>query len=167
MKKLNIIKELSNWIFKVEKVVAMILCTVMLSSLSAGVVFRYVLKSPLVWSDEVAILCLVWITFIGGSMGVKLNNLAAITFLIERLNDKPRKIFTLLGIIITLLFVGTIVYISFGWLSSPNIALQKTASIGMPMIYGYLSIPVSFSFMLVHLVDLIFSNLKSKGGAET
>lgn len=163
---MNIIRTLSDTIFKVEKLIAMILGAMMLFSLGAGVVYRYVLKAPLVWSDEVAILCLVWITFLGGSMGVKMQNSAAITFLMDALKGKLRIILLSIGILITMLFVGTIIYISFGWLSSPNIALQKTASMGLPMIYGYISVPICFSFMFIHLIDVMLSTFKNGGGVQ-
>ena len=63
----------------------------MLFSLAAGVVYRYVLKSPLVWSDEVAIFSLIWLTFIGGSMSVKLGRTAVVTIFVDKFTGKVKK----------------------------------------------------------------------------
>jgi TRAP-type C4-dicarboxylate transport system permease small subunit len=145
---------------------AILLGALMLFSLAAGVLFRYVFSDPLVWSDEVAILCLVWITFLGASMSVKQHNSPAITFLMDKLSGTPRKILLIIGMIITLIFIGTVIYISFGWLSSPNIAIQKTASLELPMIVGYLSVPVCFICMFIHLIEIILSTFKDSGGVK-
>lgn len=164
---MNIIRMISDTIFKVEKLFAMLLGALMLFSLAAGVLYRYVLSTPLVWSDEIAMLCLVWITFLGASMGVKMQNSASITFLMDRMKGTPRKVLLTIGFVVTLIFVGTVIYISFGWLSSPNIAIQKTASMGLPMIYGYISVPICFICMFIHLIDTTLSTLKNDGGVQT
>ena len=115
------------------------------------------LNAPLVWADEVAILSLVWITFIGASMGVKTQSSAAITFLVDRLSSTSRKIVITIGNVFTLIFIGTIIYLCFQWLSSPNIAVQKTDTLELPMIYGYISVPIGFICMFIHLISITLS----------
>jgi TRAP-type C4-dicarboxylate transport system permease small subunit len=164
---MNIIRNISDAIFKIEKIFAILIGALMLFAIAAGVLFRYVLSAPLVWSDEVAILCLVWITFLGASMSVKKHNSPAITFLMDKLSGTPRKILLIIGMMITLIFIGTIIYISFGWLSSPNIAVQKTASLELPMIVGYISVPVCFICMFIHLLEITLSTIKDSGGVKS
>lgn len=157
------IHKISNGIFKIEKLLAIILGVSMLFSLTSGVLYRYVLKSPLVWSDEVAIFSLVWLSFIGGSMSLKMQNSASITIVMDLIRGKLRQVLLIVGFVILLSFVGYILYLSIGWLSSPNIQIQKSTSMGMPMIYAYLSIPVSFFFMFIHLLDLLIQTFKNGG----
>lgn len=89
---MQITKKISDLIFSVEKIIVNILSIVMLGSISLGVFFRFVLNNPLSWSDELAIYTLVWITFIGGSMGVKTQQAASLTIVFDRLNIKSQKI---------------------------------------------------------------------------
>lgn len=159
---MNFIHLLSDWLHKVEKLLAIILCTVMLISLSAGVFYRYVLSAPLTWSDETAIFSLVWLTFIGGSMSIKQQNSAAVTIFMDRFSGKARMILLGISFLVVLLFVGYIFYQSVIWLSGPTIMMQYSNSMRMPMIFAYLSVPVSFFFLIVHSLDLIVKNFKKK-----
>ncbi|MEC1720780.1 TRAP transporter small permease [Schinkia azotoformans] len=159
---MNFIHLLSDWLHKVEKLLAIILCTVMLISLSAGVFYRYVLSAPLTWSDETAIFSLVWLTFIGGSMSIKQQNSAAVTIFMDRFSGKARMILLGISFLVVLLFVGYIFYQSVIWLSGPTIMIQYSNSMRMPMIFAYLSVPVSFFFLIVHSLDLIVKNFKKK-----
>lgn len=68
---MKVINKISDVVYFIEKVLAFTLAMTLLISMVGGFFFRYVLKSPLLWSDELAIFCLIWITFIGGSMVLK------------------------------------------------------------------------------------------------
>lgn len=153
---------LSNVIFKVEKILAIILGLVMLVSLAAGVFFRYVLKSPLHWSDETAIFVLVWLTFIGGSMSIKMGKTATITIFVDRLKGSLKRFFMGLSFLLIFVFSAYLLYLSVIWLSSPNILVQRSSSMNMPMIYAYLSVPVSFLFISIHAMDLLVQNFRQE-----
>ena len=159
---MKVIHKLSDWVYNLEKIIAIILCSLILVSLAAGVLYRYVLHSPLIWSDETAIFSLVWLTFIGGSMGIKLNESPAITLFMDKIKGTPRKILLAVGTLSVLVFVVYIFYLSVIWLSSPNIVVQKSSSMQMPMIYAYLSVPVSFFFMAIHTLSLFIKNFQTK-----
>ncbi|MFC0559461.1 TRAP transporter small permease [Halalkalibacter alkalisediminis] len=156
----NIFEKLSDYVFKIEKWIVMTLIIAMFVSLTAGVFFRYYLNSPLFWSDEFAIFTLVWLTFLGGSMSIKRQQTAAVTILVDKLNEKLRKLVASIGFFIVFLFCLFIVYYSFIWLSSPNIVLQKSNSMQIPMIYPYLSVPLGFFFMSIHSLHLFLLSLK-------
>lgn len=153
---------LSNVIFKLEKILAIILGLVMLVSLAAGVFFRYVLKSPLHWSDETAIFVLVWLTFIGGSMSIKMGKTATITIFVDRLKGSLKRFFMGLSFLLIFVFSAYLLYLSVIWLSSPNILVQRSSSMNMPMIYAYLSVPVSFLFISIHAIDLLVQNFRQE-----
>ena len=60
------------------------LCTVMISALLGvivltmmlSVVMRYVFTSPLTWSDDLSLICLVWMTMLGLAAGMRAGHLA-------------------------------------------------------------------------------------------
>ncbi|WP_227937402.1 TRAP transporter small permease [Alkalihalobacillus deserti] len=156
----NIFGKISDYVFKIEKSIVMILIIAMFVSLTAGVFFRYYLNSPLFWSDEFAIFTLVWLTFLGGSMSIKRQETAAVTILVDKLNNKFKKIVASIGFLIVIIFCLFIVYYSYIWLSSPNISLQKSTSMQIPMIYPYLSVPLGFFFMSIHSIHLFLLSLK-------
>lgn len=163
---MKIINKLSDVVYSFEKLVATILATVLIVALAGGVLFRYVLKSPLFWSDELAIFCLIWITFIGGSMGLKQKASPSITIVTDLVSAKVRKILTILSNLILLVFVGYVLYLAINWITMPNILVQTSTAMNMPKIYFYLSIPVSFVFMVIHVFNATlqsFTDVKEEG----
>lgn len=157
-------RKLSDVVFKIEQVLSILLLSVMLVSLVSGVVFRYVLNSPLNWSDEVAIFSLVWTTFIGGSMGIKRQQSAAVTIFMDMLKGRLRRFFVTIGLGIVVIFSVYFVWISFSWISSPSISIQKSGSLQIPMIYPYLSVPIGMLFILIHSIDIFLQSLRTKNG---
>ena len=80
----------------------------------------------------------------------------------DKIKGTPRKILLAVGTLSVLVFVVYIFYLSVIWLSSPNIVVQKSSSMQMPMIYAYLSVPVSFFFMAIHTLSLFIKNFQTK-----
>ncbi|RBW70073.1 TRAP transporter small permease [Bacillus taeanensis] len=155
------IHRLSDWVYSIEKVFSIVLSSLMLISLFAGVVFRYVFNSPLIWSDETAIFSLIWLTFIGGSMGIKRQESAAVSLFMDKLKGKVKTILMAVSLLAVILFVSLILYLSIKWLSAPTILIQQSNSMKMPMIIAYLSVPVSFVFILIHSLNLFILNFRS------
>lgn len=163
---MKIINKLSDVVYSIEKLVAIILATVLIIALAGGVLFRYAFKSPLFWSDELAIFCLIWITFIGGSMGLKQKASPSITIVTDLVSGKVKKILMILSNIILLVFVGYVLYLAINWISMPNILVQTSTAMNMPKIYFYLSVPVSFVFMVIHVFNATvqsFTDVKEEG----
>ncbi|WP_413376571.1 TRAP transporter small permease [Alkalihalobacillus sp. 1P02AB] len=156
------IEKLSNWVYSIEKCLAMLFSIVMLIALFLGVIYRYVLNAPLVWSDEMAIYSLVWLTFIGGSMAIKRQESASITILVDRLRGKTKQWLISISILSVLLFSVFILILSVRWLGSPTISLQYSNSMQMPMVFPYLSVPVGFTFITIHSIHLFLLNLKTQ-----
>lgn len=159
---MKLIHMISDGIYKLEKLLAIILCLTILISLSAGVLYRYILSAPLTWSDETAIFSLVWLTFIGGSMSIKRQDAPAITILVDRFKGTALKIILAFSAMAVLAFVVYLLYLAIIWLQSPNILIQRSSSMGMPMIYAYLSVPVSFLFMTIHAIEVLLNTLLGK-----
>ncbi|TSI03575.1 MULTISPECIES: TRAP transporter small permease [Lysinibacillus] len=157
---MKVINKISDIIFSIEKVLAILLASVLLISLAAGVLFR-TLKSPLFWSDELAIFCLIWITFIGGSMGLKTNASPSITIVTDLLPKNAKKVILVLSNLILLVFVGYLLFLAYQWISMPNIMVQTSTAMNMPKLYFYLSIPVSFIFMVIHVFNNLLLSFKT------
>lgn len=157
---MGLVSKLSDYIYSIEKVIVTILLSVMFLSLTAGVIFRYFLKSPLHWSEETAIFTLAWLTFIGGSMTIKRQQTAAVTFLMERLSGKLYYILNIIAYFIVFAFALFIFVWSIPWILSPNIVYQKSLAMQLPMIVPYLSVPVGFCFLTIHSLDLFIKSFK-------
>jgi C4-dicarboxylate transporter DctQ subunit len=153
-------KTLSNGISTIEKYLAMALMLAMTVVVALAVVFRYLLNSPLSWAGEVSVFLLIWISFIGGSLGLKYKSQAAVTILLEYVPAKARKIIGMIGHILMLLFLGLLLSYSYTWVLSPVVAFQKSSAIGLPMWIPFCSVPIGLTFAAIHLSANLFEMLR-------
>lgn len=163
---MKVINKISDIVYSIEKILAFILALTMLVAMVGGFLFRYVLKNPLLWSDELAIFCLIWITFIGGSMVLKEKTSPTITFLIDLVPQQFKKYFYIVSNLVLLAFVAYVFYLAFNWIRMPNILVQTSTAMNMPKIYFYLSIPISFAFSTIHVVNNTIQSFKGEDNGE-
>ena len=52
---------------------------------------RFILKAPMAWSEELAMLLFQWVVFLGAAVGVKRMSHFGIDLLVEKLSDKTRR----------------------------------------------------------------------------
>ena len=150
----------SGWIESVERVIAMILIAAMTLVIAAAVVFRYFFHAPLFWANEASIFMMAWITFIGGSLGLKYKSQASITFLVDRLSIKGKRILAIVSYIIILIFMAILLYLSYEWVFLASD--QKSTSMRIPMWIPYLSVPVGLTCAFIHLSNHLVELFKVK-----
>src|SRR5699024_702114 len=152
--------QISDFIEKIEKFIAIILIAALTLILFFAVIYRYFLNSPLFWANEMSIFIMAWLTFLGGSISFKQKSQAAITFLSNSLSDKNKRILNIITHIIMLVFLGILIYVSYYWLL--NFSHAKSSALRIPMWIPYLSVPVGLSFMFIHLFTHFIQYIKGE-----
>jgi C4-dicarboxylate transporter, DctQ subunit len=153
-------KTISNGISTIEKILSMILMFSMAVIVTLAVGFRYILNSPLSWAGEVSIFLLIWISFIGGSLGLKYKSQASVTILLEYVSSKVKRIILILGHMIMLVFLVLLIYYSISWILSPSVAYQKSTAMLIPMWIPYSAVPLGLSFAGIHVFSNLFDLVK-------
>ena len=128
-----------------------------------AVAFRYVLNAPLSWAGEVSVFLLIWISFIGGSLGLKYKSQAAVTIVLDYAPLKIKKSILISGHIIMLLFLVLLIFYSFIWITSPSVAFQKSTAMLLPMWIPYLAVPLGLTFSAIHLLSNLVDIVKKEG----
>lgn len=154
-------KYLSDTIAGFEKKLAMVIMFAMALIVTFAVLFRYILNEPLFWAGEVSIFLLIYITFIGGSLGLKYNTQASVTILTDYLPNKVKKSVFIAGHLFMLLFMTIILFYCLKWISSPNVAFQKSTAILLPMWIPYSILPIGLSFATIHLLNNLLDIARS------
>ena len=144
---------LSNMVASFEKKLAIVLMFAMAVIVTAAVVFRYVFKEPLFWAGEVSIFLLIYITFIGGSLGLKYKSQASVTIVTDMLPRNIQKLVGIIAHIFMLLFMGLLLFYCFNWITSPTVAIQKSSAILLPMWIPYSILPIGLLFATIHLIS--------------
>ncbi|MFC7784800.1 TRAP transporter small permease [Rossellomorea sp. GCM10028870] len=149
-------RAISNGISSIEKILSMILMFSMAVIVTLAVGFRYILNSPLSWAGEVSIFLLIWISFIGGSLGLKYKSQASVTIVLEYVSSKVKRIILILGHMIMLVFLVLLIYYSTSWILSPSVAYQKSTAMLIPMWIPYSAVPLGLSFAGIHVLSNLF-----------
>lgn len=129
-----------------------------------AVVFRYLLKSPLPWPQDVIRLAFTYMIFFGAAYCVRDNSHLNVDVLLGVLGNKTRKI---VEILINLVLLGFFLFLmSFGFSFAQMGYIQTTSYLMLPMTYYYLGIPLSAICMIFYVVQNIFGQVKFLNGAE-
>lgn len=157
-------KYISDIIASFEKKLAMILMFTMAVVVALAVFFRYIINVPLFWAGEVSIFLLIYITFLGGSLGLKYKTQASVTIVTDNLPEKMKQVVLIVAHIFMLLFMAIILFYSYKWVSSPNVFVQQSSAMLLPMWIPYSIVPVGLSFATIHLLNNLLDIIR---GGET
>jgi TRAP-type transport system small permease protein len=140
-----------RWLYRnlLEWITGAMLLVIVLLTITQ-VFSRYVINSPLTWTDEVCQLLLVWAAFLGSAVGVKRDSHLKIDFGKTVLPASVRRL--------SILFVNALVLavalsmIIYGWEFYMKTGNDNSTSLGFSRNLFYLPIPVSGVLMTLSLI---------------
>ena len=122
------------------------------------VVFRYILKSSIGWSQEVTGFMWTWTVMIGTSVGYRRNLHYGVDFLIQKLS--PQKAVVLKRIVYFLMLVACVFMLYLSVTISMNGFVKRSAWLNIPYFYKYISAVICFTLMLIHTVRYLVLSFK-------
>lgn len=111
---------------------------------------RYVLKSPLAWSEDLAMLLFQWVTFLGAAIGVRRMRHFGIELVVKNLPEKIHRSINF----VTPVFMGIVAFVMITEgleLLSYNRS-RIYSSMNLSYTWTYLAIPVSGCLMIIYLI---------------
>jgi TRAP-type C4-dicarboxylate transport system permease small subunit len=124
-------------------------------SVFSAVIFRYVLRRPLFWSDELATFLLIYITFFGCFIASNTGKLAKVELMVNALGPF-KKYAQALSKLISLVLIGVVSYYGFRLLFSPIIQNQKSPAMRLPMAAFFWVVPTMMSFVFYSEILALF-----------
>lgn len=122
------------------------------------VLFRYILKNPLVWTEELARYLMIWMAFIGASCVIKKWENIYVDFFINMLKQKTRYIAYFIQKIIVLATLSFIFYLCLKVI--PEVAgNQTTAAMGINMMWAQSAIIFGLLLMVLQNIGVILNDL--------
>lgn len=111
---------------------------------------RYVLKNPLAWSEDLAMLLFQWVVFLGAAIGVKRMRHFGIELVVRKLPEKIHRVIEH----IVLVFVGIValIMITEGLELLSYNRSRIYSSMNLSYTWAYLPIPVSGCLMIIYLI---------------
>ncbi len=99
---------------RLVEAVAIALLSILVALVTMQVFMRYVMHSPLVWSEEMARMSFVWFAFIGAGLGFRYHQDLRVGFFTDMIPLRPRLYLRLVIHLIEVAFMGLVLY--YGWI---------------------------------------------------
>jgi TRAP-type C4-dicarboxylate transport system permease small subunit len=130
------------------------------------VLFRYVLNSPLDWSEECASFAFVWMSLLGASIGLRNDQHPRLDIFFNRFPLNLQKIVKAL-INLAVVFMLVVLFF-FGLKLTLSMRMQVTAALGYSVSFVYVVLPISALIMIIHVVvqTLLLFRRGSEGEQE-
>ncbi len=142
---------------------AAILVVVEIGILAAGVFTRYVLGNPLVWSDELATIILLWLAMLGSVVAYQRGEHISLTVLLRRASPGVRHVMETIASVVTALFVIELMPATLRFFQQEQIDL--TPALSIPQSYVILSIIIGLALiLLLALIRLAEGDPKTVAG---
>jgi TRAP-type C4-dicarboxylate transport system permease small subunit len=130
-----------------------------------NVIMRYIFNSSWTPTEEVCLILIILVTFIGSSYAARRGNhlFASILFDIPLINFRVKKI---IAIFIALANTGlsiVIVYLGGKYVISNYLSARFTPALGIPFYLFYWVVPLGFMSMGIQNVRIIQKNFKENG----
>jgi TRAP-type C4-dicarboxylate transport system permease small subunit len=142
-----------------ETLLFVILAT-MVAVVSAAVVWRYVLRSPISWADELASILMVWFTFLGAAVGMRDRAHYAFDYLVTALPPGAKRFVLLLGQLVAIGISIGLLY----WSAQISFLLREwtTPALEISRALVYSACPVGTGFILLYAVRDLVLHLKGE-----
>jgi TRAP-type C4-dicarboxylate transport system permease small subunit len=129
-----------------------------------GVLFRYVLLSPLTWPEEVARLCLVWITFLGTYLAYRRKLHISIDVIRTRLSRRTQRAVHFVVTILLAVLMATLV-VEGGNYSRAFLG-SATPLLGIPLGVVYAALPFSAALLLLAVLAELLDLLRGRASVD-
>ena len=122
---------------------------------------RFVLNNPSSWTEELAIMLLIWVSLLGASVGFQRFSHLGVDYFVKKLPARKRTINDFMVHLLVAFFAGYImVYGGYRIVSMTLLFEQRSAALGIKMGYVYLALPISGLFIVLFSVEMAIQKFR-------
>ncbi|MFE7060816.1 TRAP transporter small permease [Sutcliffiella sp. NPDC057660] len=121
---------------------------------------RYVLNSPLLWSEAIIKYSMIWIVLLGTAVALRKGLLISVEAVLFIVPEGVRRIMKMIIVIINIIFLSLL--IKYGFEIMVNLAHQKTGALNMPVSWLYAAIPIGSILAILNCIAVLFELIIKK-----
>ena len=125
---------------------------------------RFVLKTPLAWSEDLAMLLFQWVVFLGAALGVKRVRHFGIELVVRKFPERVRHRVELLTPAV--MAIVALVMIVQGWILLTFNRTRTFPTMDLTYTWAFLPIPLAGVLILIYLVQLEIRRWRGDPPAE-
>lgn len=148
---------------RIEEYILVVLFPLMVLTVFIATCVRYLTTISIPWGEELARYSMVWIGYIGASLGIKRNAHIGVEVLVSLLPAHIRRLFDYLRTGIIIFFNVLIAYYAFQIIQSQIATEQVSPALQIPIWVAYGAIPVGMLLMTVRCLQAV-KNIPSPPG---
>jgi C4-dicarboxylate transporter DctQ subunit len=134
--------------------------------LFVNVVLRYFFRSGLHWSDEFIRYFMIWISFIGISLGVREDKLMAVDLILNYSSPGQQRVIKFINNILGAVFGVLLCYYGIQSVGTMSGSAQVSPALEMPMYIFYIAIPLSGALMTLEFICGAIRSLTAEHAEE-
>ncbi len=146
-----------TWLARVLNSITEKILFVLLSAMTlivfSQILFRYVFQTPLYWSEEAARYIMIWIVFLGASIGIRKGSHLGFTWFVDKSGSKVRKVCALVAHVGLLAFALNITY--YGTIITLQNTEQLSPGLQLPIAFVYACLPVGGVLCIIQLFPIL------------
>lgn len=160
---------MGKFIDRLEEYLLIILFPIMTIIVFGATVVRYLKLGAIPWSEELARYIMIWMAYIGASLGIKRNAHLGIEAFVNKLPPTLTKYVKAFKVGIILLFNILVVYYSYQIIMCQINMGQTSPALEMPIWIAYLAVPTGAFLMCIRLIQTLLPQKKalSQSGAPS
>ncbi len=158
---------LARWLDRIDRalgtlieVPAALLVLAEVVVLLMGVIWRYVLHLPLIWSDELASILFLWLAMLGSIVALRRGEHMRMTAIVGALPARPRAFFDLIATAAAIAFLALVLHPAYEFAADE--AFVTTPALEIPNSWRAAALPVGIALMIVIGVVQMFRRAPAK-----
>lgn len=142
-----------------ESYICRTLLAIFVVLLFAQIISRELFNYSFSWSEELATYMFVWFVYFGASYAAKLYAHNRVTFQFNKLPKKVTNIIEGIADLFWIAFNVYFVYLSFTFVFFKMNLFWKSQTLGIPMKYIYMILPIAFALMTIRIIQANYLKL--------
>ena len=144
------LQRLSDVLRRCTETAIMVLMAFLVAIVVLSVFYRYILLSPLTWSEEVGRYVMIWVGFLAASIAMREGLHVGVDFVVQWV--RPRIAIWLRGLARGAMAAFLLIVMGYGFVLVTNLWDQWSPVMGIRMTWPYLAIPVGSLLMLFQMM---------------
>ncbi|GAA3699848.1 TRAP transporter small permease [Oceanisphaera sediminis] len=154
---------IGKMIFKIIDNIEKVICRTLLASfvvlLFIQIISRQVFGHSLSWTEELSTYMFVWFVYFGASYATKLAAHNRVTFQFKLFPPVVAVISEAIADLIWVCFNGYFVFLSYDFVFNKMNLFWKSQTLGFPMKYVYMILPIAFALMTIRILQVNYYKL--------
>ncbi len=153
-KEVNIMNIILKILNNLESYLCRALLVTFVTLLFVQILARELFGHSITWSEELSVYLFVWFVFLGSSYAAKLSAHNRVTFQYKWIPEKLSTFLEFISDVIWVAFNSYFIYISYDFVFNRMNLFWKSQTLGVPMKYIYLILPIAFTLMTIRIIQV-------------